>query len=455
MDNTQNNGVAGRIIFFVFLAAILGVFYYFSRPEKAGAPTASEVSSTVGAQIVYVEGSVEYKRGGGEWVRADADTTLQEGDSIEVIGTGKAIINLDDGSAVRLNKNTAVTLTKLDPKHFIITNDKGQAYTRVAKSERIFEVKAADAVYLSVGTAYKTVNEAKLKGVEVYENKVKVIGAGEKEILVEQGNKYYVVNTDNKKAEKVFVKIAAADKDEFVKWNETEDKKMTEEVTVTEAETGTSTVEVAEEEKSATTETPATTVSSGITLTAKAVAGGVSMSWSVKGVDVPNGFKLVKSTEINPVYPGDNYVYLSDPDVRSYKWAITDGKTYYFRVCQYLGGKCGVYSNNIKLTAPVVQKETGATTGEVSSISLSSLGSGQVLWRVTGYSEMGFKVVYSKNSSPTYPTRDGDKYQYLSDAKTTSATIDAFDGDGVYYVRVCEYLGGKCGVYSNQIQVSL
>jgi hypothetical protein len=210
------------------------------------------------------------------------------------------------------------------------------------------------------------------------------------------------------------------------------------------------------EEKPVTTETPAPTTASGITLTAKAVTGGVSMSWSVKGVDASNGFKLVKSTEINPVYPGDNYVYLSEPSVRSYKWAITDGKTYYFRVCQYLGGKCGVYSNNVKVTAPAVQKETDSgTTGEVGSISLSSLGSGQILWRVTGYSEMGFKVVYSKNSNPTYPTRDGDKYQYLSDPKTTSATVDAFDGDGVYYVRVCEYLGGKCGVYSNQIQISL
>ncbi len=456
MDKTQTNGTTGRIIFFVFLAAVLGVFYYYTRPEKVQAPTENQMATTVGAQIIFVEGSVEYKSGDGAWTRASADTSLKEGDSVEIIGAGKAIINLDDGSAIRLNSNSSVTLTSLDPDHFVITNNKGQAYTRVVKSERIFEVASAGATYQSVGTAYKTINEEKIKGVEVYENKVKIIGVGEGEILVEQGNKYYVLNSDNKKAEKVFVKIATADKDAFVKWNEAEDAKMTEEISATEDTAETSTEKIAEEEKPVSTEKPVETVASGITLSAKAVAGGVSLSWSVKNVSSPNGFKLVKSTSINPVYPGNDYIYLSESGVRSYKWAITDGKTYYFRVCQYLGGKCGVYSNNIKVTAPTAEKEAVTEKSDaVSSISVSSLGSGQVLWRVSGYSDQGFKVVYSKNTHPTYPCRDGDKYQYLTDPNATSATIDAFDGDGLYYVRVCEYLGGKCGVYSNEIQVSL
>ncbi|MCX6782140.1 MAG: FecR domain-containing protein [Candidatus Magasanikbacteria bacterium] len=457
MDNTQKNGTTGRIIFFVFLAAVLGVFYYNTRPEKVNAPTNKEVATTVGAQIIYVEGSVEYKTSEGEWTRASANTSLHEGDSVEIVGVGKAIINIDDGSAIRLNKNSAITLTGLDPKHFIITNDKGQAYTRVVKSERLFDVKAGDTTYQSVGTAYKTINEEKLKGVEVYENKVKVLGVGEKEVLVEQGNKYYVVNTANKKAEKVFAKIVTADKDEFVKWNQTEDAKMTEEaVVVDQADTtDTSTEKNIQEDSPVISDKPVEVLSTGIVLSAKAVSGGISLSWSVTNVEAPTGFKIVKSSEINPVYPGNDYIYLSESGVRSYKWAIADGKTYYFRVCQYVEGKCGVYSNNIKLTAPTVQKDAGSETGTVSSISLSSLGSGQVLWRVSGYSELGYKVVYSKNTSPAYPTREGDKYQYLTDPKTTSATIDAFSGDGVYYVRVCEYLGGKCGVYSNEIQISL
>jgi hypothetical protein len=29
------------------------------------------------------------------------------------------------------------------------------------------------------------------------------------------------------------------------------------------------------------------------------------------------------------------------------------------------------------------------------------------------------------------------------------------NGAGTYYVRVCEYVGGACGVYSNELTVSM
>lgn len=441
-QNSIPNNVKGRIIFFVALAAILGTFWYVTRPDSVKAPNGDgQIKNTaIGGEIAYIEGAVEYKKSGGEWTRATVNTTLAQGDSVEVVGAGKVIINLDDGSAIRLNKDSAITLTSLAGDHFVITNDKGQVYTRVVKSDRIFEVASAGATYQSVGTAYKTVNEEKLKGVEVYESKVKILGASEKEILVEQGNKYYVLNTANKKAEKTFVKISSADvaKDEFLSWNKTEDIKLNE----AEADT-TATADVTED-------------SGKIILTAKQVSGGISLTWTADGVDAPNGFKVVKSTQIDPVYPGNDYYYASNPDTRSYKWSLNDGKTYFFRVCQYIDGVCKAYSNNIKVTAPkVVETETEASTGPVSSLTIASAGTGKVTWKISGYSEQGFKLVWSKNSGPTYPTRSGDKYNYYSDSGTRSGTIDAFSGNGTYYVRVCEYLGGKCGKYSNQITMTL
>ena len=199
--------------------------------------------------------------------------------------------------------------------------------------------------------------------------------------------------------------------------------------------------------------------STGLTLTGKQVAGGISLAWTVKDLDVSTGFKVVKSTETNPVYPGNDYQYLPSASQRSLTWKIADGKTYYFRVCQYSEGKCREYSNNLKLTAPkyVSPKKTEekATSGAVTSISVSKVGGGTVKWSLNGKSEQGFKLVWSKNTSPAYPTREGDKYNYYSDAGARTGTIDAFDGSGSYYVRVCEYLGGRCGVYSNQIKLSL
>lgn len=79
----------------------------------------------------------------------------------------------------------------------------------------------------------------------------------------------------------------------------------------------------------------------------------------------------------------------------------------------------------------------------------------KIEWDVEGYSENGFKIVWSKNSSPTYPLRNGDKYHYYESPEKHEDSLTAFDGEGTYYVRVCEYLGGKCGVYSNEVEVYL
>ncbi len=98
--------------------------------------------------------------------------------------------------------------------------------------------------------------------------------------------------------------------------------------------------------------------------------------------------------------------------------------------------------------------EPTATTDPVTAITLSGEGAA-ISWNTNGTSGKGFKVAWSKNENPTYPTRSGDKYHYHSSPSKASDTLTAFSGEGIYYVRVCEYLGGACGVYSNQIKVQL
>ncbi len=206
------------------------------------------------------------------------------------------------------------------------------------------------------------------------------------------------------------------------------------------------------EEATQTNENP---TSAYIKLSAVAVDGGVKLSWTVGGINTLDGFKLVKGTSPNPTYPGSSYIYITDTAKRIYTWSITDGKTYNFRICQYVEGKCVIYSNNVAVKAPLKVSETEKPAGEVTSIALSSAGGSKITWKTSGYSESGFKVVWSKSSNPTYPCRDGDKYHYYSDPSKSSDVLESFDGAGTYYVRVCEYLGGKCGLYSNQITVTL
>jgi hypothetical protein len=92
---------------------------------------------------------------------------------------------------------------------------------------------------------------------------------------------------------------------------------------------------------------------------------------------------------------------------------------------------------------------------KVNSIALRATGGANVSWSVDGNSSQGFKVVWSKNENPVYPNREGDRYHYYAESNKTSDTLEAFAGDGRYFVRVCEYLGGKCGVYSNQVTVAI
>lgn len=448
-----------KAIFFLVLlaipAALLAGFWY-GQQNNGSNQSATKSNGPLGAQIAWVDGNVEYKQGDGEWKRATAGLNLAQGDSLETLADGKAIINLDDGSILRLDKESRIVLASLSPEHFVITNESGQVYSRVAKSDRIFEVAVGKNIFQSLGTAYKTINQSGYQGVEVYESKVKAVCEDMTETVVEEGNKFLTVNEKDKATEKKVAKIdaEATAKDEFYKWNKAEDQKAGE--TVKEIAAEATTTEVTKEEPAS--EPVVKSTASGITLTAVKVANGIKFTWQVSGVDTDSGFKLVKSMNPNPVYPGDTYQYLSNSEQRSYTWVIKDGKTYNFRVCQYLGGKCGVYSNNVKIAAPLVQEESAeeadADSG-VNSLSLSSSGGGKVSWSVNGYSASGFKLVWSKNSAPTYPCREGDKYNYYSNPSTVSGSLEAFDGAGTYYVRVCEYLGGKCGVYSNQITVNL
>jgi len=182
--------------------------------------------------------------------------------------------------------------------------------------------------------------------------------------------------------------------------------------------------------------------------------GNGKVRWTHEG-DARKGFKVVWSKTSGPTYPTrttDQYQYLSSPDASSATLTAFDGTgTYYVRVCEYTGSGCDLYSNEVT----TFFEESTSASGDVTSITLTSEGEGEISWELDGYSDMGFKVVYSLSSGPTYPTRSGDKYQYFSSPNTSEASLDAFDGAGTYYVRVCEYLGGACGLYSNEITVAL
>jgi len=191
-----------------------------------------------------------------------------------------------------------------------------------------------------------------------------------------------------------------------------------------------------------------------IYLSGKTTSKGVSLSWSASGLGGFDGFKIVKSKDANPVYPGSEYQYITNKDSRSYAWNFTSGSKYHFRVCEYSGGKCVLYSNDVYLDTP--EKNEDGDGDYASSVSLSLVEDGgdkYLKWTISGGdAPKGYKVVKSKDKNPKYP--DDGYYKYISDEDTKKVELKGFDDDEEYHFRVCIYKGGECGAYSNDVEVS-
>jgi hypothetical protein len=440
------------------------VFYGTSRlPQTDPQATATATPTqnlVLGAVLSYREGGVQYRNEGGDWRVAEDGLSLKQGDTVRIIGSGRAIVTLDDGSAARLNGDSVLVLEQLLASDIRLRNDSGELYTRVVPMNRQFSVVAGSSTYTSLGTAYKTINTADVKGVEVYQSKVKYSGSG-KEVEVGEGLRYLVENASDATKVKTLqsLNVAEMSQNEFILWNKSKDLEAAEfreklgvlqevQVTSSPKQTATPTPKV-----SAIATPKTVSPANGITLSAVKSEKGITLSWKVVGTDVSKGFKVVMSESANPTYP-ENSAKFVEAKSRSTVWDVKDGKAYNFRVCAYTGDGCSTYSNNVKVTAPLVKKENNSPVSQVSAINLSLAGGASIQWSTQGSAAYGFKVVYSRNTSPVYPPQSDDRSEYYGSG-SSQASLTPFEGSGRYYIRVCEYLEGTCGTYSNQVEIDL
>jgi hypothetical protein len=458
MSATNTGGKIFYVVLIVF--ATIGVLALSGKlnigsnnADMADTDDTVEETASLHGELVFVSGDV-YKKDGKEFFAVETGEILSEGEHVKTGSDATATILLDDGSIVRLDGDTEIEIKKIQTDKIIIHEVVGEIYNRVAKADgREYLVYANDVEVTALGTAFLVSVDEEKVSVSVIESKVSVHLGDEKQEL-SQGEKV-VIHTETKEMSEEKIHTADFVKNEFVAWNKQEDEKEQYDLGILKE------VSVEEEETKDIDETvsfPAPVVQKNFLQLA---VHGSTATWTVNGTSL-KGFKLVWSKNPSPTYPtrsGDKYAYYSDANTTSGGLKGFDGAgTYYVRVCEYLGGKCGRYSNQVstylegKTVVKPVEKET--VSNAVTSIKMSATGK-QVNWTVDGTSAKGFKVVWSKNTAPTYPTRSGDKYIYLSNANATAANIHAFDGSGAYYVRVCEYLGGACGKYSNQIMVEL
>lgn len=332
-------------------------------------------TSGVNGKLVYQEGDVQIKNGpDGDWKKAEADTKLKKLDEIKTMQGSRAIINLEEGSIIRLGELSRVVLTGEGNDVTVIQTD-GSSYHRVAKSgERKYNVEltgiqgAEKTTIESLGTGFWIRKTGTDFSVGVLESKVSYKKEGAEDVSIDEGQK--VVVEENKPTKK---DIDTDDlDDEFIAWNLDQDKKkglaLSDFVSIKLAQKEVSSQSVIGSDVSSDSGDPAGESDSTdqaqnqeapqITLTGKATKDGVVLTWELSGGGAPEGFKLVKGSQTDPAYPGSYYRSIRGSETKSYTWDTTDGKTYHFRVCVYDGSSgCTAYSNDVEVETIKKDKE--------------------------------------------------------------------------------------------------
>lgn len=449
-QKSSNSKLPSRKLLLLLLALTLlvGLGSVFARQKsdtdqvavtESAANTAAVVPA-LGVEIALIEGLAEYSDDGDTWQKLLASTVIDEGKKLRTASDGRLVLNIDDGSAIRLDKDSWVELVKLRSNEIRVTNIKGSVYSRVAPlASRAFLVSSGQDTYKALGTAFRTTNTGTKKGVEVFESKVEVIGA---KIQVDEGNQYVGASDSDKKVSAL--DSSAVKGDEFVKWNASQDKSNPDYSSklgyLTKLDEPAPTPPSTPVAPTVTSPPPAAPTKK-LTLSGSVSVYDANFSWTNSSIDTSSGFKLVKSkSSTTPTYPNDTVAYI-DAGKTSYSLTLGDGKTYYFRICAYRGSTCESYSNTVTLTTPV-KPEPQVVSG---AVSLTIVGN-SASWTFAGTAPNGFKLVMNTETQPTYPNNSK---QYVSGTNTTMPG-DLTSGT-TYFVRVCKYTGSGCVDYSNEL----
>lgn len=433
------------LIVLLLAGGFAGVYWFALRGDNTVSDqTATSEQNEIqrfGIAAGLIEGVVEYSTDGSTtWQKLESETELKEGDYVRTLADGRLVLLIDDGSAVRLSTNSTVSIKSLDVSNVVVENVAGEVYSRVtASSTRKYSVGVEGTEYTAKGTAFRTINTGTKKGVEVFHS---AVAKGETEVT--EGNAFLTVSEQKEKENVVSaLDLSALKKDEFIKWNSEQDKKQ--------ADFASALGVLTELDKPDPTPPPVVSPPSSGSKTGITLSGTVSeysavFSWKVSGVDVSQGYKLVKSkTSQTPTYPENSAAYIGAGKT-SYNLYLGDGKTYYYRICAYRGDSCVSYSNTVTLTTPVktVEKPTsGAVTLSISGTTAS--------WTYEGTAPHGFKLVISQ--APTTPAYGSAFKQNYTGSPHEINYLDS----GTYNVRVCKYTAsdyeGGCMDYSNQVQI--
>ncbi len=397
-----------------------------------------ETAPAMGAIVSYIEGIVEYKDDKGTWTKATTETSLVSGTGLKTTGAAsRAIVLLDDGSAVRLDTNTEVTFESLTMSRVVIAQENGNLYNRVTPSEsRSYIVGTEEAQFQSLGTAFRTIANGDEEAVEVYQSSVKETSTN---LSAVEGEKLIIKNYVNPDLDETKEKIDIENlkKDTFITWNKEQDLKDPNfksslgflgdfdgpKIDVNEPTVG-STIEMENESPSGSTAIKGKTEAKAkLTVQSKSQSGSAPVE-----------------VIVNDDGSFDTGLLLAPIGTSVFEFIATD--------------KVG---NKTTLSVKYIFKRKAVTQTQGITLSIDSTSDEDNLllsWSLSGITTPdGVKVLYGKNSDPSYP--DDYRGDYIQTGTTTSIEKSSISAGKPYYFKVCRYTSSVCDVYSNEVIVEL
>lgn len=449
-DQGSMNNRASRILKFalasfalvgVTVASVFGGMFFLNLQEE----------NKYSAQVVYSEGIVEFKKPNGDWEIIEKDVLLKKDYSVRVSGDGIASLKFFDGNIVRLSNDTTIDIKNVQKEEVILENVEGSLYVSVEETNVKYQIAMSNSdIKLNKGI-FLTENNDEEKKIKVFKDSVNVSLKDQEEKIYEipEGKKLYIKAKEEEKQNKP-VKITKDEvsEDKFILANKELDKDTNKDLGYLDE-----------------------SVFGEIKIEVQAKGDGILVSFEKLGSPSLNGFKIIKSLSDNPVFGKDESIYVEVESKGEKLVGVKDGKTYYFRVCEYNGFGCVVNSVVKSAVAPVPPTPTPKpvvnqpaptkkpsptpTPAPTQNVNITSINGNinkfKVFWSFSGSATQGFKVVYSK-TSPN-PTFGIDASGYFGEGSTYG--IVSGIPAGTYNVRVCRYTGSGCDSYSQTVSVNV
>jgi hypothetical protein len=423
------------ILIILVVSVFLYWFYtnYFSKIDVSKSDSNNlnsnqihEISQNLLLNLSLAEGDVQMAIKKEDYITALKNTILHQGDKIKVGSNSRAVLNLENGSIIRLGENTEIVLQNTEDKNFLIEVLDGRVYFNLSENAN-YQVKALDVVTTALGTKFEVMATADTSYVTVStierSVKVEVLDKGNNFILGSRldANEKATINLKASKNEIMKIETFTATslaKQSWYKWNFDLDKGLN--ATMIDAP-------------------KFEAISDSLQLSTTLKDNGIYLSWSAyTGTDFKN-YQIVRS-DTNPKlkYPDDSVIKTSDSkDLNSYLDTLTQSdKNYYYRICVLKTNDnvaCGTISN---IQSQTSVKDTTPPMAPVLNATISESGV-KLIWSKNQDSDFKEYVILRSayNFSPAYPadkiatTKIGFENYLDKEVNITSV--------GAYYYRIC------------------